>query len=418
MLNRRQVINRLAMGGIAAAGSGVLPRLAWANGGAKPRNIHIVLEESFWDPSPLTAAGLEQSPLDPRFLELWKQSGFTRALSPAFAGQTANAEFEILSGFPLDEVAVKFERGFNDNLPALPRLLRDIGYRTVASHPNVPGFWNRQIAYEKLGFETFWSKGDFVQDDMAGPFLSDRSLHAQVGNKLADTDDGRPVLDYVVTFYGHWAYDVSAHRPVVIDTESKISEVTKYINTMHYKSAEMMDALAHIQAADPDSIVVLFGDHLPILGWNFDGYVESGFLAKSFGDFTPDMYARSTATPLIVIDGRNGPLRLGNMPMYRLGRTVLDLIAYDKPSMFDLAAPPRQRLGETVLRPLPGVVVGYRPDGLDRATVCRPEQMSTGQAGDAEAEIVAWLNDVKLLSRDIFDGRQYALRPLAESATL
>ena len=35
---------------------------------------------------------------------------------------------------------------------------------------------------------------------MAGPFLSDRSLHAQIGNKLADTDDGRPVLDYVVTF--------------------------------------------------------------------------------------------------------------------------------------------------------------------------------------------------------------------------
>jgi hypothetical protein len=106
-------------------------------------------------------------------------------------------------------------------------------------------------------------------------------------------------------------------------------------------------------------------------------------------------------------------MQLGNMPMYRLGRTILDLIAYDRPSMFDMAAPPRQRLGETVLRPLPGVVVGYQPDGLDQATVCRPDQ-----ARDEEAEIVAWLNDVKLLSRDIFDGRQYALRPLAESVSL
>lgn len=414
MLNRRQLINRLAVGGIAAsAGAGILPRLGRADTNTKPRNIHIVLEESFWDPAPLTAAGLKSSPLDPRFLELWAKSGYSRTLSPAFAGQTANAEFEILCGFPLDEVAVKFERGFNDNLPALPRILRDIGYRTVASHPNVPGFWNRQIAYQKMGFETFWSKDDFIQDDMTGPFLSDRSLHAQIGNKLADTDDGRPVLDYVVTFYGHWSYDTSAVRPLVIDTESKVTEVTKYVNTMHYKSSEMMDALAHIQAADPDSIVVLFGDHLPILGWNFDGYAESGYLAKSFGDFTADMYARSTATPLIVVDGRNGPMQLGNMPMYRLGRTILDLIAYDQPSMFDMAAPPRQRLGETVLRPLPGVVVGYRPDGLDQAKVCRPDQ-----ARDEEAEIVAWLNDVKLLSRDIFDGRQYALRPLAESVSL
>ncbi len=97
---------------------------------------------------------------------------------------------------------------------------------------------------------------------MAGPFLSDKSLHAQVGSKLADTDDGRPVFDYTVTFYGHWGYDASKFRPAVLESKSHVDEVNAYVNTMHYKSREMMDALAHIQASDPDSIIILFGDHL------------------------------------------------------------------------------------------------------------------------------------------------------------
>jgi hypothetical protein len=412
MLTRRKLLNGLAAGSAIGFGSAALPQLARATssavfGSSKLRNIHVVLEESFWDPSPLTKTGLAESPLDPRFLALWAETGHSRALSPAFAGQTANAEFEILCGFPLDSASVKFEEGFNDHIPALPHVLREIGYRTVASHPNSPGFWNRQVAYQKLGFETFWALPDFVQDDMAGPFLSDKSLHAQVGEKLANTDDGRPVLDYTVTFYGHWAYDASAFRPAVIRTNSQVDEVKNYVNTVHYKSREMMDALEHIRAADPDSIIVLFGDHLPILGKKFAGYVESGFLAGSFGDFTPDMYARSTATPLIVIDGRNGPLKLGNMPMYRVARVLLDLIAYDRPSIFDLALPPKQALHDTVLRPLPGVVVGYQPEGFDQARLCHPDQPA-----EDDAEIVAWLKDVKLIAADIFDGRKYALKTL------
>ncbi|MET1026411.1 MAG: sulfatase-like hydrolase/transferase, partial [Dongiaceae bacterium] len=154
----------------------------------RKRNIHIILEESFWDPSLLTGAHFNQPPLDPRFVALWRQTGFSHGLSPAFGGQTANAEFEILCGFPLNEVSVKFEYGLTNNVPCLPRLLDDAGYRTVASHPNLPAFWNRQVAFKLLGFETFWAGTDFKMDDLSGEqFLSDRSLHAQVAAKLAAT---------------------------------------------------------------------------------------------------------------------------------------------------------------------------------------------------------------------------------------
>jgi hypothetical protein len=54
------------------------------------------------------------------------------------------------------------------------------------------------------------------------------------------------------------------------------------------------------------------------------------------------------------------------------------------------------------------VVVGYQPDGFEEARVCLPDK-----PGTEDAEVVAWLNDVKLIAADIFDGRQYALRGLS-----
>ncbi len=195
----------------------------------------------------------------------------------------------------------------------------------------------------------------------------------------------------------------------MLDTRSHVDEVNAYVNTVHYKSKEMMDALAHIQASDPDSIVILFGDHLPILGPKFAGYVESGFLASTFGDFTDDMYARSTATPLLVIDGQKGPLKLG-----KRGRCtawvgfLLDLIAYDRPSMLDLALPPTQNLrGHRA-----AAAAGRRRQLSPRRP--RPGPGDTAdQPSEQDAEVVAWLQDVKLIAADIFDGRKYALKTLS-----
>ncbi len=66
-----------------------------------PRNIHIVLLESFWDANELKKAHYKQNPLAPDFSKLWKSAGYTHALVPVFGGYTANSEFEVLCGFPV-----------------------------------------------------------------------------------------------------------------------------------------------------------------------------------------------------------------------------------------------------------------------------------------------------------------------------
>ncbi len=394
---------------VAAA---IARRAAFAAADAPPvplghrRNLHVILEESFWDPTVLAAAGYSEDPIDPRFRALWAQSGYTRGLSPAFGGQTANAEFEVLCGFPINQIAVKFEYGLERDVPCLPRLLSQAGFRTVASHPNVPGFWNRYTAYNHLGFETFWAAPEMDLSDSNGPFLADRSLHAQVRGKLAATADGRPLFNYIVTIDGHWMYDPSAARPPVIESKSRIREVGDYANMLHYKTRQMMDAIETLRREDPDAVIVVFGDHLPMLGRSFAGYVESGLLPDNFGAFTKEQYDVSAATPLLVIDGRNGPLQLGRFPMYRLPGLILRLLGEDRPAIFDLAAVP----AAATPRPLPGVMLAYDggPSGdLRPAELCKDAAQS-----DLCASVDAWLADTLLIDRDLFAGEQHALKLL------
>ncbi|HWT98275.1 MAG TPA: LTA synthase family protein [Terriglobales bacterium] len=374
------------------------------------RNIHIVLEESFWDADLLTQAHFSTSPMDPRFMALWQQTGYSHGMSPAFGGQTANAEFEILCGFPINEVAVKFEYGLKNNVPCLPRLLDQIGYRTIASHPNLPAFWNRQVAFKLLGFQTFWAGKDFKMDDLSGnQFLSDKSLHTQVAAKLAADrqHDQRPVLDYVVSIFGHWPYPPSDNdsHPDVVRSDTRVPEVVNYANAIYYKSRDMMDEIERLRRTDPDSVIVVFGDHLPTLGSKFAGFTESGVLADNFGDFTAGMYTFSAATPLIVIDGHNGPLHLGDLPMYRVPRLIMDLIGEDGPTIFDLAAPPPH----TAPRPLPGVLLDRRDAQADKLCLDKNDNADCQQ-------MAAWLDDVMLISHDIFSGKEHALKLLGGRA--
>ncbi|WP_162916536.1 LTA synthase family protein [Dongia deserti] len=386
-------------------------RRAAASGGMDPlvplgrrRNVHIILEESFWDPTILSKAGYSADPIDPRFRALWKQSNHTQALSPAFGGQTANAEFEVLCGLPVSQIAVKFEFSLLNDVPCLPRILSELGYRTVASHPNVAGFWNRYVAYGHLGFETFWAQDEMDMSDRNGPFLADRSLHRQISEKLQATGDGRPVFNYIVTIDGHWMYDAGKARPPVLTSTSKVKEVGDYANLLHYKSREMMDAIEAIQRDDPDALIVVFGDHLPMLGRKFAGYVESGLLPDNFGAFTRDQYDVAAATPLLVVDGRNGPMDLGRIPMYRLPGIILRLLGEERQTIFDLVQVP----ASVIPRPLPDVMLTYQASA--------PQELCKDKTDSAScAEAAAWLSDALLLDHDLFAGDQHALKFLGHA---
>lgn len=366
----------------------------------KKRNLHLILLESFWDASLLKKAGFSSDPVDPEFRQLWAQTDDAHALSPVMGGYTANAEFEVLCGFPVTHDAVFFEGWLKNDAPCLPRVLRQLGYRTIASHPNIAAFWNRVNAYKRVGFDTYWSINDFVLDDMNDNFLSDESMYRQVFEKTQLLrSDQRPVFNYVLTYSGHLPYPLNDRRPKIITSTESNLMVQDYANTIYYKSRELMAHLKKLRARDPDALIVLFGDHLPFLGPNFSGFIASGLLANNRSKFDDKMLGFFVRTPLVVIDGQRGPLKTGDMPLYSLPSLILRLLKEQEPAMLQMTQQP----ADILVRPLPGM---HFSEHQGKRQVCRG--MDSDPA--ACAKTTAWLQAVITLSDDIFSGDQYALR--------
>ncbi|MGA9572735.1 MAG: LTA synthase family protein, partial [Lysobacterales bacterium] len=370
-----------------------------APGGVPGRNVHVIVLESFWDPMVLTAAGISADPIDPAFRALWAQTGHSEALSPVFGGYTANAEFEILCGFPVTEDAVFFEGWLRRDAPCLPRQLKGIGYQSIASHPNIAAFWNRVNAYHRIGFDRYWSKNDFQMDDMNRNFLSDASYYRQVLQKIKPMlRSGTPIFNYMLTIFGHLDYPLNDSHPTVIQTAGDSKLVHDFVNTMYYKSRELMAFLAELQTQDPDAVIVLFGDHAPFLGQNFGGYTDSGLLADKRANFKNSMFKTLVTTPLVVIDGERGPVKLGTVPMYQIPAIILDLLGDGRPSLLRLAA---TSPGAPV-RPLPGM---YFLAEKGQPLVCRGKvDMPAGCEPSGQ-----WLQAMITLTRDLFGGSQYTL---------
>jgi len=370
------------------------------------RNVHLIVLESFWDPALLTAAGFSDDPLDPEFRSLWREAGNSHALSPVFGGYTANTEFEVLCGFPVTEDSVFFEGGLRHDVPCLPRLLGSEGYRTIASHPNIAAFWNRVNAYQRIGFDTYWSINDFVSDDINRDFLSDSSMYRQVMEKTGPLiDAGLPVFNYILTIFGHLDYPLNAQRPAVIEASSGSKMVQDYANTIYYKSRELMAFLKLLRARDPHGLIVLFGDHLPFLGPNFDGFTDSGLLADNRSKFDADMFHTLVATPLIIIDGQKGPQQVGDVPVYQLPQLILDMLGNQQPSLMRMSKAP----GGMTLRPLPGMYfVG--DEGERKMCHLGGDQDANSSKDDACNGTAQWVRALTTLTRDLFNGRQHSLQ--------
>ncbi|MBU1234798.1 MAG: LTA synthase family protein [Proteobacteria bacterium] len=381
----------------------------------RPRNVYVILLESFWDPLLLKDIQFNQDPLGPAFRKLWQDSGHSTIMSPVFGGYTANAEFESLCGFPVVHDDVKFERRMINAAPCLPTILEENDFDTVVSHPNIPAFWNRINAYRRMGFKTYWSIKDFNLDDMNYKFLSDASLYRQVVKKSAQREKPqKAVFNYIVTYFGHWdgskIYPRNEEsRPQVIHciNECKTPEIESYANAVHYKAKELMEFLDDLRISDPDALIVAFGDHLPFLGGNFQGYVEAGTLTSARGKFTPEMFLTYVSTPLIVINGKRGPVGLGHLPLYQLPARILELLGISPPTIMSYAG----SVSGAGVRPLWGV--HFINSATDKVELCtETEESPTCKAS------TAWLDQLLTVGIDIFQGKQYSLPVSDESSDL
>ena len=238
-----------------------------------PPHVVVVLSESFWDPTWLADVTIDPDPL-PNFRAMSTDPGgcAITTVSPIFGGYTCNAEFEVLTGISIttmDPNAVPHRQSFRGQVPALPVVFKQHGYRTVAIHPFLPDFWNRDIIYPLIGFDQFIHLDNIRHRQVKGKFIGDDAV-ADEAIKILDASE-QPVFLFIVTMQNHSPY--GDHRYGTVETEAvrvlsdRLSPdaVRDYVHGVRDADA-MLRKLADYLAASADRALLVFvGDHQPNL---------------------------------------------------------------------------------------------------------------------------------------------------------
>ena len=240
--------------------------------GTQP-DIVIIQSESLFDP-----VRLKNAPANtylPNFHRLAKRGLSGEMQVPTFAGGTIRTEFEVLTGlalaffpgvqYPYFEIADK-------PIPGIVRTLARQGYQTTAIHPNSGVFWNRNQAYQQIGFDRFVDEKAFSKDDIVGLFTGDAALTDHV---LAQLDqDGPPQLIFAVTMENHGPFDwrpgLDAKRLATMKMPAGLDEggehwMRNYLYLLGDADHELGRLADTLQKRKRRTLLLFYGDHLPAL---------------------------------------------------------------------------------------------------------------------------------------------------------
>lgn len=296
-------------------------------------DVIMVMSESLWDPTRLGKTVLSPDPM-PTIRA--NQSG--NMFSPEFGGMTPNVEFEALTGFSnafLPYGSIPYQQYIRRPLPSLATFFASKGYVTRAFHPFQAWFWNRGNVYQELGFDTFESQENMPVMDKRGIFASDESLTKEIIRSADDTDE--PFFFFAVTLQGHGPYEPNRYAKNTIGIQSDVlrpqsrDSLATYAQGVKEADDSLKTLMDWAKKRRRETIIVLFGDHLPPLG---TVYTETGYM--------PDVVATRRAsvsimkqeheTPLVVWSSKRGVQKdIGSVSPSQLPSYVVRLAGYQHP---------------------------------------------------------------------------------------
>lgn len=361
-------------------------------------DVIVLMSESLWDPTRLPNVKLSPDPM-PTIREM--QSG--NVFSPEFGGMTANVEFEALTGFSnafLPYGSIPYQQYIRNPIPSLATFFRAEGYTARAVHPFQSWFWNRSAVYKAFGFEHFRSEENLPPMQKRGMFASDESLTREIMREADEAED--PFFFFTVTLQGHGPYEANRYAKNTIAVEGDLPEADRQALATYAQGVkEADDSLKMLmdwaKERDRETIIVIFGDHLPPLN---TVYTSTGFM----GDVTasrkgtlPEMTAQHE-TPLVVWSNKTGPAKdIGTISPAFLSYQILRQGGFEHPYYTGF-------LGEVFKK--------YRV--IDRYMLVNRKGKETA-AWSRQKTIPSTIRDYRFLQHDMMFGQRYATERFFQS---
>lgn len=296
-------------------------------------DVIVVMSESLWDPTRMSSIRYSADPM-PTIRA--SQSG--HVFSPEFGGMTANVEFEALTGFSnafLPYGSIPYQQYIRRPVPSLATFFESKGYVTKAFHPFQGWFWNRNNVYQSLGFRQFHSEETMPAMDKRGIFASDDALTSYIIKEADNTDE--PFFFFAVTLQGHGPYERNryAKNTIGVDaptlSEHNVSALETYTQGVKEADQSLKDLMDWAKKRRRETIIVLFGDHLPPLN---EVYTESGYMANVVATrkASVETMKREHETPLVVWSSKRGVQKdIGSVSPSQLPYYIVRMAGYRHP---------------------------------------------------------------------------------------
>lgn len=344
--------------------------------GKKP-NVIFIMNEAFWDPTLLPNVTFSEDPV-PTIHRLQQESTSGYLLSPQFGGGTSNVEYEVLTGLSmsfLPDGSVPYQQYISKPVPSLAGYFEEQGYKSMAIHPYEGWFWNRENVYKEMGFESFMSKDQFVNPEYKGAFISDNEVANSIIKQVDSTD--KPMFIYAVTMQNHGPYDDNRYGANPIKAEGDLTPDAKniletYTQGAHDADASLQKLIDHFEQSDEPTVIVFYGDHLPMLGYDYDVYVQGGFIHTSnSSQWSLEELKRMHSVPFVVWSNVNLPKEqkpvlsnsfLGAYMLDKMGMKLPETLAFNAELSRKMPGMLRNLVVDADLTLYPSVPEAFKPD--------------------------------------------------------
>ena len=238
----------------------------------KPNVIFVQLESHF-DITQVKGIKFNKDPL-PNFHKYMKGYSSGHLAMPSYGAGTANSEFEVITGMNLDHFGAA-EYPYKTILQettteSMATLLKSYGYKAHAIHDNSAAFYDRDLVFSQLGFDTFTTKESMnITKWTENGWAKDYILTGYINDCLNSTK-GQDYI-YCISVQGHGDYPTTE---VIENPEIKVSGIkdealrnkyTYYANQVYQMDHFVGQLVQSLKKRNEKTILVMYGDHLPSL---------------------------------------------------------------------------------------------------------------------------------------------------------
>ncbi len=178
-------------------------------------------------------------------------------------GGTSDAEFSILNSTPSFTKFPAAQLRSYDYPNSILKVFDRQGYETAAFHGNNGDFFNRDVAFQKYGFDNFYDI-EAMGLRHVGWGAPDEEVFNFVIHKLGNVQE--PFFYYIITMSSHEPFTNVLKYYSNSYFDDIASKVTRdYFVSMNYVDNQLKRFVEYVRNNFPETYIFIYGDHTPRL---------------------------------------------------------------------------------------------------------------------------------------------------------